>query len=29
MINEGKSWKDIYAESNEEKPAKKKKGWFW
>lgn len=29
MINEGKSWKEIYAESNEEKPAKKKKGWFW
>ena len=29
MINEGKSWKDIYAESNEEKTAKKKKGWFW
>ena len=29
MINEGKSWKDIYSESNEEKPAKKKKGWFW
>ena len=29
MINEGKSWKEIYAESNEEKTAKKKKGWFW
>lgn len=29
MINEGKSWKEIYAESNEEEPAKKKKGWFW
>lgn len=29
MINEGKSWKEIYAESNEEKPAKKEKGWFW
>lgn len=29
MINEGKNWKEIYAESNEEKPAKKKKGWFW
>lgn len=29
MINEGKSWKEIYAESTEEKPAKKKKGWFW
>lgn len=29
MINEGKNWKEIYAESNEEKTAKKKKGWFW
>lgn len=29
IINEGKSWKEIYAESNEEKTAKKKKGWFW
>ena len=29
MINEGESWKEIYAESSDEKPAKKKKGWFW
>ncbi|MBR5812867.1 MAG: hypothetical protein IKY37_00265 [Bacteroidaceae bacterium] len=26
MINEGKNWKDIYAESA---PRKTKKGWFW
>lgn len=29
MINEGKSWKDIYSESTEERPRRKKKGWFW
>lgn len=29
MINEGKSWKEIYAESTEERPRRKKKGWFW
>ena len=28
MINEKKSWKDIYAQKEQEKP-KKKKGWFW
>ena len=28
MINEKKSWKDIYAPKEQEKP-KKKKGWFW
>lgn len=28
MINENKSWKDIYSHRSEEKP-KKKKGWFW
>lgn len=26
MINEGKNWKDIYAESA---PRRTKKGWFW
>lgn len=26
MINEGKNWKDIYAESA---PKRTKKGWFW
>ena len=29
MINEGKSWKDIYSESTEERPRRKKKGWLW
>ena len=28
MINEKKSWKDIYAPKEQEKP-KKKKDWFW
>lgn len=28
MINEKKSWKDIYAPKEQEKP-KKKKSWFW
>ena len=30
MINENKTWKDIYTlNAEEEEPKRKKKGWFW
>ncbi len=30
MINQKKSWADVYSENHEEVPEKKKKrGWFW
>lgn len=31
MISEGKTWRDIYSQENdqEEHSKKKKKGWFW
>lgn len=29
MINEGKTWKEVYDESSESTPKRKKKGWFW
>ena len=28
MINEGKTWSQVYSNCEEEKPEKKKRGWF-
>lgn len=29
MIKEKKTWREIYSETEEPQPKKKKKGWFW